>query len=64
LDDRFLVHEGAIRSVVPVTFAFAPGAGTQIVRAVLRYQACSATECLPPGTMRFDLVMPEMPRAE
>ena len=64
LDDRFLVHEGTTRGALPVTFAFAPGSGTQIVRAVLRYQACSATECLPPGTMEFELVMPEMPRAE
>jgi len=64
LNDRFVVHEGTIRGVLPVTFAFAPGSGTQIVRAVLRYQACSATECLPPGILRFELVMPEMPRAE
>lgn len=64
LEDRFLVHEGTIRGTVPVTFAFAAGSGTQIVRAGIRYQVCSTTECLPPEEMRVELVMPEMPRAE
>lgn len=64
LDEQFLVHEGTLRVTAPVTFAFAPGSGTQIVRAAIRFQACSATECLPPEEMRFELAMPEMPRAE
>lgn len=64
LEERFLVHEGTIRGTAPVTFAFAPDSGTQIVRAALRYQACSTTQCLPPAGMRFELVIPEMPRAE
>jgi peroxiredoxin len=64
LEDRFLVHEGTIRGMVPVTFAFAPGSGRQIVRAGIRYQVCSASQCLSPAEMRFELVMPELPRAE
>jgi hypothetical protein len=63
-DERFLVHEGTIRGTLPVTFAFAPGSGTKIVHAVLRCQACSATECLPPQKINFELVLAEMPRAE
>lgn len=64
LDDRFFVHEGTIRGREPVTFALAPGSGTQIVRAALRYQPCSAAECLPAAELRFELVVPELPRAE
>jgi hypothetical protein len=64
LDEQFLVHEGTIRGSVPVTFAFAPGSGTQAVHARLRYQACSATECLPPEELGVDLALPEWPRAE
>ncbi len=64
LEERFSVHDGTIRGTVPVTFAFAAGSGTQVVRASIRYQACSSTECLPPDEIRFELVVPEMPRAE
>ncbi|HEX2710681.1 MAG TPA: protein-disulfide reductase DsbD N-terminal domain-containing protein [Candidatus Acidoferrales bacterium] len=62
LEDQFFVLEGTVRSTVPLTFAFSPGAGTQTVRAVIRYQACSTTECLPPGEVRFELLVPELPR--
>ena len=64
LDEQFLVHEGRIRGVLPITFAFPPGSGTQSVHASLRYQACNVTQCLPPEERHFELQVPEMPRAE
>ena len=64
LDEQFFVLESTVRGTVPLTFAFPPGAGTQTVRAAIRYQACSTTECLRPGEVRFELLVPEMPRVE
>ena len=64
LSEQFLVYEGTVRGALPVTFAYAPGSGAHVVHAGLRYQACSATECLPPEELHFELAMPELPRAE
>ena len=46
LDEQFVVHEGRVRAVVPLTFV--EGAEDQTVRATIRYQACSTTTCQPP----------------
>ncbi len=53
LDEQFVVHEGTFRLVVPLTFVEV--AGDHLVRAEVRYQACSSTECLMPSTVSFDL---------
>lgn len=64
LEDQFFVLEGTVRGAAPLTFAFPPGAGAQAVHAVIRYQACSTTECLPPQEVRFELLVPEIPRVQ
>jgi len=64
LEDQFFLYEAKVRGTVPLTFAFPPGVGTQTVRAAIRYQACSTTECLRPEEVRFELPVPEIPRVE
>ena len=64
LEEQFFVLEGTVRGTVPLTFAFLPGTGTKTVRAVIRFQACSTTECLRPEEVRFALPVPEIPRVE
>ncbi len=47
LDEEFWVHEGTIRRTLPFAFTAPPGAGDQVLRASLHYQACGKTECSP-----------------
>lgn len=47
LDERFVVHEGAMRGTVPLFLTRNLGHVELVAR--LRYQACSADECYPPG---------------
>lgn len=61
LEEEFRVHDGTIRGTVPLTFALAATTGVQVLRATVRYQACSDTECLPPDEVRFELRVPEGP---
>jgi len=53
LDERFVVYDGAVKLTVPLTFGQA--AGDLTLEVVVRYQACSATDCQPPGEIRFAL---------
>jgi len=53
LDEQFVVHEGLIRCVVPLTFA--ESAGDLTVQAQIRFQACSTSECLMPTTLSVEL---------
>lgn len=53
LDEQFVVYEGAARFVVPLTFTRKPGDIT--VRAVVRLQTCSATDCLMPAAVALEL---------
>jgi hypothetical protein len=59
--ERFLVHEGEVRTAVPLTFGAAPGGGDQRVAVTVRYQACSDTACLPPASLRVELPIEEAP---
>lgn len=60
LAERFWVHEGTVRGSLPLTFTAPPGAGDQIVRGSVAYQACSASACLPPSSVGFELPVKEV----
>jgi DsbC/DsbD-like thiol-disulfide interchange protein len=60
LDETFKVYEGTIRGVLPFAFTAAPGAGDQVLRTTLRYQACRASMCLPPAEIRVGLPVREV----
>lgn len=53
LDEQFQVYDGRVRLVLPLTFGLATA--DQVVTATVRYQACSATDCLPPTALRLQL---------
>lgn len=55
LDERFLVHEGSIRGVVPLVLR--RNLGRTALTARLRYQACSADECHPPNAVALRLTL-------
>jgi hypothetical protein len=61
LREEFWVHEGTIRAALPLTFTAAPGAGDHVIQAVVRYQACSHSACLPPSELRFEFPLAEVP---
>lgn len=54
LDEQFHVYDGAVRLPLPLTFA-RRDMGDVTVRAIIRYQACSATDCLMPAELTLDL---------
>jgi DsbC/DsbD-like thiol-disulfide interchange protein len=60
LPEEFWVHDGTIRAALPLTFAAAPGGGDHVVRATVRYQACSASACLPPSELRLEVPVREV----
>jgi cytochrome c biogenesis DsbD-like protein/AhpC/TSA family protein len=59
LNEKFWVHEGTVRGVLPFAFTAPPGAGDQVLKATVRYQACSAATCLPPESVRLELPVRE-----
>ena len=48
-----MVYDGTVKLTLPLTFGQA--AGDLTLDVVVRYQACSATDCQPPGEIRFAL---------
>jgi len=54
LDDDFWVLEGVVRGGVPVSLTKAD-AGDQVIKATVRFQACSDTLCLRPATVHVEL---------
>jgi len=60
LDETFWVHEGTARGALPLTFMGAPGAGDHVIRVTVAYQACSASVCLVPSSLRLELPVKEM----
>ncbi len=61
LAESFEVYEGAVELAVPIEFITSRGTGEVRFDVVAEYQACSATECLPPSTARVSLAVPEAP---
>ena len=59
LSEEFWVHEGTVRGSIPLMFT-KDGTGDHRIRVTVRYQACSATACLPPAHVRFELPVHEV----
>lgn len=55
LEERFVVHEGAVRGTAPLFLARNIGDVELVTR--LRYQACSADECFPPDEVVLRLAL-------
>lgn len=53
LDEEFSVAEGTVRLVVPLLFT--KNLGPTVVRAAVRYQACTAAECFPPASASVEV---------
>jgi DsbC/DsbD-like thiol-disulfide interchange protein len=53
LDEEFCAYEGQLRLTLPVTLT--EEEGDQTLEVTVRYQACSATDCLLPNTIRLEL---------
>jgi peroxiredoxin len=62
LDEQFFVYEGNVQVTLPLTFLAATE--DQTVEVVVRYQACSATECRMPEALRFRLPLTWLPHVE
>ena len=60
LDDEFWVHEGTVRTSIPLTFSGPPGAGDHVVDVIVRYQACSDSACLVPVSISRSLPVREV----
>jgi peroxiredoxin len=61
LDEQFTVYEGTLEITVPVDFNINRGSGPVRLDIVLRFQACSETECLAPASLALTLTVPEGP---
>lgn len=59
LDEEFAVYEGTLAVTVPVDFSINRGSGPVRLEIVLRFQACSERECLPPTSLALTLTVPE-----
>jgi peroxiredoxin len=62
LDERFVAFEGTVKATLPLTFTVATE--DQTVDVTVRYQACSATDCRAPATLRFRLPLQKLAHVE
>lgn len=62
LDEEHMVHTGAIRLPVPITFGVLRGTGPIDLSVTVRFQACSSVDCLPPDSIAFDFTVAEAER--
>jgi AhpC/TSA family/Disulphide bond corrector protein DsbC len=60
LAETFQVHEGTVRGVLPFVFTAPAGAGDHVLRATVRYQACSTSTCLPPAAIQLAIPVKEV----
>ena len=61
LDEEFAIYDGTLRIDVPVEFVIQRGSGDARLDVRVTFQACSATECFPPGSLAMSLTIPEAP---
>ena len=62
LEERFFVCDGTVKVSLPLTFTVATE--DQVVEAVVRYQACSSTDCRLPEALSFRLPLTWLPHIE
>jgi len=62
LDEQFFVYDGTVRVTVPLTFTVATD--DQTIEVVVRYQACSATDCRLPEALRLRLPVTKLALVE
>ena len=60
LDEEFWVHEGTVRTSIPLTFSGPPGAGDHIIDVAVSYQACTDSACLAPASISRSLPVREV----
>jgi Disulphide bond corrector protein DsbC/AhpC/TSA family len=53
LDEEFFAYEGQLRLTLPVTLT--EEGDDQMLEVIVRYQACRATDCFLPSTVRLEL---------
>jgi DsbC/DsbD-like thiol-disulfide interchange protein len=61
LDEDFSVYDGTIRMMAPVEFRIPRNTGVARLAIKIQFQACSASECLPPSAIELKLAVPETP---
>ena len=61
LEEDFAVYEGTIIAGVPLEFRVPRNSGVVKVEIAIRFQTCSASECLPPSAIGLSLAVPETP---
>jgi DsbC/DsbD-like thiol-disulfide interchange protein len=59
LDEEFYVLDGPIRVSVPIAVNAAAGLGDITIRVLVRYQACSPADCLPPSEVQLEITLQE-----
>lgn len=62
LDEQFFVYEGKVQVTVPLTFIAVTE--DQTLDVAVRYQACTATDCRVPETLRLRLPVTWLPHVE
>jgi len=60
LDEESWVHEGTVRTSIPLTFSAPPGAGDHVIDVTVSYQACSDSTCLVPASISRSLRVREV----
>jgi len=55
LDESFVVFEGTVRGMLPLMFT--SNLGPTLLQIRLDYQACTATTCLPPSYVSFEVAL-------
>ena len=55
LEEQLRVHEGAIRTTIPLRFT--KNLGATVVALQVEYQACTPTVCFPPAVLRVEVAL-------
>ncbi len=59
LDESFVVYEGMVTIALPLEFTIPRNSGAARIDIGIRFQACNATECLPPSAIPLALLVDE-----
>ena len=61
LDEEFSVYEGTVAMTIPLEFTIPRNSGVVRLEITVRFQTCSASECVPPNAIALTLAVPEAP---